>query len=62
MMNKDLSFLEKIKLCNDLRTLLENLKSNTKFESVDHIKVRDLSLKLEQWYKDLRQRQYYYDV
>ena len=61
-MNKDLSFLEKIKLCNDLRILLKDLGSNNKFESVDHTKIRDLSLKLEQWYRDLRQRKHYYNV
>ena len=61
MNKKDFTFNEKIKLCNDLGIFLSELK-NSETNQVNKSMVNNLLNRLEQWNRDLRLRQYYYDV
>ena len=62
MKKKDFTFSEKIKLCNDLGTFLSDLNSIRNTSSIDKSIVNNLLNRLGQWRKDLKIRQYYYDV
>ena len=62
MKKKDFTFSEKIKLCNDLGTFLSDLNSTRNTSSIDKSMVNNLLNRLGQWRKDLKLRQYYYDV
>ena len=59
MKNRDFTFSEKIKLCNDLGTFLSELNNTN---HIDKSVVNNLLNRLGQWRKDLKIRQYYYDV
>ena len=59
MKKKDFTFSEKIKLCNDLGTFLSELNNTN---HIDKSVVNNLLNRLGQWRKDLKLRQYYYDV
>ena len=62
MKKKDFTFSEKIKLCNDLGTFLSKLNNIRNTSHIDKSVVNNLLNRLEQWRKDLKIRQYYYDV
>ena len=62
MNKKDFTFLEKINLCNDLKIFLSELNNINDNNQVDKYMVNNLLNRLEKWHKDLRLRQYYYDV
>tara|TARA_Y100001970_G_C14075742_1_gene771900 strand:- start:303 stop:491 length:189 start_codon:yes stop_codon:yes gene_type:complete len=62
MNKKDFTFLEKIKLCNDLGIFLSGLDNSNDTNQIDKSLVKNLLTKLAQWRKDLQLRQYYYDV
>ena len=59
MKKKDFTFSEKIKLCNDLGTFLSELNN---INNIDKSMVNNLLNRLGQWRKDLKIRQYYYDI
>ena len=62
MKNKDFTFSEKIKLCNDLGIFLSELNTINNTTHIDKSLVNNLLNRLGQWRKDLKIRQYYYDV
>ena len=62
MKKRDFTFSEKIKLCNDLGIFLSELKNNNNTNHIDKSMVNNLLIRLGQWHKDLKIRQYYYDV
>ena len=62
MKKKDFTFSEKIKLCNDLGTFLSELNGLNKANYINKSTVNNLLDRLGQWRRDLRLRQYYYDV
>ena len=62
MKKKDFTFFEKIKLCNDLGIFLSELNNDNNTNHIDKSMVNNLLNRLEQWRKDLKIRQYYYDV
>ena len=62
MKKKDFTFSEKIKLCNDLGTFLSELNNINNANHIDKSVVNNLLNRLGQWRKDLKLRQYYYDV
>ena len=59
---KNFTFSEKIKLCNDLGIFLSELQNINNTNHIDKSMVNNLLNRLEQWRKDLKLRQYYYDV
>lgn len=61
MKKKDFTFSEKIKLCNDLGLFLSEL-NNINTDHINKSMVNNLLNRLGQWRKDLKLRQYYYDV
>ena len=61
MKKKDFTFSEKIKLCNDLGLFLSEL-NNINNDHINKSMVNNLLNRLGQWRKDLKLRQYYYDV
>ena len=61
MKKKDFTFSEKIKLCNDLGLFLSEL-NNINTDHINKSMVNNLLIRLGQWHKDLKIRQYYYDV
>ena len=61
MKKKDFTFYEKIKLCNDLGLFLSEL-NNINTDHINKSMVNNLLNRLGQWRKDLKIRQYYYDV
>jgi len=61
MKKKDFTFSEKIKLCNDLGLFLSEL-NNINTDHINKSMVNNLLNRLGQWRKDLKIRQYYYDV
>ena len=62
MKKKDFTFSEKIRLCNDLGIFLSELNNINKTSHIDKSMVNNLLNRLDQWRKDLKIRQYYYDV
>ena len=62
MKNKDFTFSEKIKLCNDLGIFLSELNTINNTNHIDKSMVNNLLNRLRYWRKDLKIRQYYYDV
>ena len=62
MKKKDFTFHEKIKLCNDLGIFLSELNNINNANHIDKSIVNNLLNRLGQWHKDLKIRQYYYDV
>ena len=62
MKKKDFTFFEKIKLCNDLGIFLTELNNDNNTNHIDKSMVNNLLIRLGQWRKDLKLRQYYYDV
>ena len=62
MKKKDFTFSEKIKLCNDLGTFLCELNNIDNTNHIDKSMVNNLLNRLRYWHKDLKIRQYYYDV
>ena len=62
MKKKDFTFHEKIKLCNDLGIFLSELNNIKNTNHIDKSIVNSLLNRLGQWRKDLKIRQYYYDV
>ena len=62
MKKKDFTFSEKIKLCNDLGTFLCELNNIDNTNHIDKSMVKNLVNRLRYWRKDLKIRQYYYDV
>mgnify|MGYP005682878393 FL=1 len=62
MKKKDFTFHEKIKLCNDLGIFLSELNNINNANHIDKSIVNNLLNRLGQWHKDLKVRQYYYDV
>ena len=62
MKKKDFTFHEKIKLCNDLGIFLSQLNNNNNTNHIDKSMINNLLTRLGQWHKDLKIRQYYYDV
>ena len=61
MKKKDFTFSEKIKLCNDLGLFLSEL-NNINNDHINKSMVNNLLNRLGQWRKDLKIRQYYYDI
>ena len=61
MKKKDFTFSEKIKLCNDIGVFLSEL-NNINTDHINKSMVNNLLNRLGQWRKDLKIRQYYYDV
>ena len=61
MKKKDFTFSEKIKLCKDLGLFLSEL-NNINTDHINKSMVNNLLNRLGQWRKDLKIRQYYYDV
>ena len=62
MKKKDFTFSEKIKLCNDLGVFLCELNNTDNTNHIDKSMVNNLLNRLRHWRKDLKIRQYYYDV
>ena len=62
MKKKDFTFSEKMKLCNDLGIFLSGLDGINKINHIDKSIVNNLLNRLGQWHRDLKIRQYYYDV
>ena len=62
MKKKDFTFSEKIKLCNDLGIFLKKINDTDSINQIDKSLVYNLLTRLGQWHKDLKLRQYYYDV
>ena len=62
MNKKDFTFHEKIKLCNDLGIFLSELNNIKNTNHIDKSIVNSLLNRLGQWRKDLKIRQYYYNV
>ena len=62
MKKKDFTFSEKIKLCNDLGLFLSELNNINNTNHINKSMVNNLLARLEQWHRDLKIRQYYYDV
>ena len=62
MKKKDFTFSEKIKLCNDLGIFLTKINDADNINQIDKSLVDNLLTRLGQWHKDLKLRQYYYDV
>ena len=62
MKKKDFTFSEKVKLCNDLGIFLSELNSVNKTNHLNKSTVNNLLTRLGQWHRDLKIRQYYYDV
>ena len=62
MKKKDFTFSEKIRLCNDLGIFLSKLNNIRNTSHIDKSVVNNLLNRLGQWRKDLKIRQYYYDV
>ena len=62
MKKKDFTFSEKIKLCNDLGIFLTEINDTDNINQIDKSLVNNLLTRLGQWHKDLKLRQYYYDV
>ncbi len=62
MKKKDFTFSEKIKLCNDLGIFLTIINDTDNINQIDKSLVDNLLTRLGQWHKDLKLRQYYYDV
>ena len=62
MKKKDFTFSEKIKLCNDLGICLTKINDIDNINQIDKSLVNNLLTRLGQWHKDLKLRQYYYDV
>ena len=62
MSKKDLTFPEKIKLCNDLGIFLNKINNTDDINQINKSLINNLLTRLGQWHKDLKLRQYYYDV
>ena len=62
MKKKDFTFSEKIKLCNDLGIFLAKINDTDNINQIDKSLINNLLTRLGQWHKDLKLRQYYYDV
>ena len=62
MKKKDFTFHEKIKLCNDLGNFLSELNNINNANHIDKSIVNNLLNRLGQWRKDLKIRQYYYEL
>ena len=62
MKKKDFTFSEKIKFCNDLGIFLTKINDIDNINQIDKSLVDNLLARLGQWHKDLKLRQYYYDV
>ena len=60
--HKDLTFSEKIKLCNDLLSFFESSDINKNGNKNSQPKIKDLHIRLQRWHKELRVRQLYYDT
>ncbi len=62
MKKKDFTFSEKIKLCNDLGIFLSELNNINNTSYINKSMVNSLLARLGKWHRDLKIRQYYYDV
>ena len=62
MKKKDFTFSEKVKLCNDLGIFLSELNNINNTNHINKSMVNNLLARLEHWHRDLKIRQYYYDV
>ena len=62
MKKKDFRFSEKVKLCNDLGIFLSELNKINNTNHINKSMVNNLLARLGQWHRDLKIRQYYYDV
>ena len=62
MKKKDFTFSEKIKLCNDLGIFLTKINDTDNINQIDKSLINNLLTRLGQCHKDLKLRQYYYDV
>ena len=60
--HKDLTFSEKIRLCNDLLSFFESSDVTKNGNKNSQPKIKDLHLRLQKWQKELRVRQLYYDT
>ena len=62
MKKKDFTFSEKVKLCNDLGIFLNELNNINNTNRINKSMVNNLLARLGHWHRDLKIRQYYYDV
>jgi len=62
MKKKDFTFSEKVKLCNDLGIFLSELNNINNTNRINKSMVNNLLARLGHWHRDLKIRQYYYDV
>ena len=62
MEHSDLTFKDKIRLCQDLLEYFDKMSKIDTVEKVDQLTITDLSNKLNRWSKELRVRKLYYDV
>ena len=60
MKEKNLTFKQKINLCNDLKSFLQNADLNN--HPMANKEINNIIEKLNLWSKELRVRQLYYDV
>ena len=60
--HKDLTFSEKIRLCNDLLSFFESSDVKKNGNENSQSEIKDLHLRLQKWHKELRVRQLYYDT
>ena len=62
MNNEKISFQGKLNLCNELLKYFKNIDNNSVLENEDKKQIKDFVRGLDNWSKDLRLRQLYYDV
>lgn len=59
---KELTFKEKLALCNDLVDYFENLKIKGKHSKLETQQINELSNNLKRWKSELGVRKLYYDI
>lgn len=62
MNNEKISFQGKLNLCNELLKYFKKIDNNSVLENEDKKQIKDFVRGLDNWSKDLRLRQLYYDV
>ena len=60
--HKDLTFSEKVRLCNDLLSFFESSDIKKNDDKNNQLEINHLHLRLKKWHKELRIRQLYYDT
>jgi len=62
MNNEKISFQGKLNLCKELLKYFKKIDNNSVLENEDKKQIKDFVRGLDNWSKDLRLRQLYYDV